>query len=140
MRVISQDYPTVIFITMIRRVQTFYEGSRMADLCRLRVKFNEILNESASRQKYNILSIKSCATIKHFDCMDNLSAKGMCNFWEELDDLLDQFDANKVKLLLETKNNQFRRQHTWRQDQIQHQQQQNYHSDGNHRPYRDNYF
>ena len=70
----------------------------------------------AARQKFNVLSIKSCTSIEHFDRMGNLSTKGIHNFWKELDDLLDRFDAYKVKLLPRSKKTQMRATPSWRTD------------------------
>ena len=66
------------------------------DLC---FKFNCILHEALELQQDEVLSIKSCTSLRHFDGMGNLSSSGMIAFWHEVDDLLERFDRGKVKLL-----------------------------------------
>ena len=71
----------------------------MSKLCSLRNKFNDILNEEANRHDSKVMFIKSCDKPEHFDHYGNLTGKGKITFWFELDDLLNRFNANKVKLL-----------------------------------------
>ena len=124
---VNQHDPTVILVTMLRRALSFQERSRMADVCKLRIKFNELLNEKAARQNFRVSSIKSCTSIEHFDRMGNLSTKGIRNFWEEFNDLLDRFDANKVKLLPRSKKTQMGTPTAWRKDDSHQSWQYNQH-------------
>ena len=91
--------PTIIFVTMIKRLERYPEGSKMAWVCTLRNKFNELLNESAARTNAKILSIHNCTSPDDFDHFGKLSRKGRLTFWLKLDDLLQRFEENKVKLI-----------------------------------------
>ena len=45
--VVVDECPTVIYILMLKRMQFYPEGSRLAKLCTLRSKFNECVNNSS---------------------------------------------------------------------------------------------
>ena len=99
--------PTIIFVCMIRRIGTFHEGSRMASICKLRAKFNDTLNDTTAKLNLHILTINSCNAYKHFQKAGGLSLSGKHEFWLELDELIDHFQHNKVKLLPNPKNPPF---------------------------------
>ena len=92
--------PKVILIRMIRRPE-FKKGlkpTRLEEVCILRPKFNDALNEAAMKYNFNILTINSCTTSDHFDQLGSLSNKGKIAFWHELDDLLERFDKRIIHL------------------------------------------
>ena len=80
----------------------------MNNLC---AKFNDALNDAVAKVDQYILTINSCSQYKHFDKKGNLSLKGKHDFWWELDDLIDRFEANRVKLLPNPKNNHTQKTH-----------------------------
>ena len=91
--------PKIIFVKMIHRVGHFHPDSKMFNISKFRPKFNDSLNDAIAKIDQYILTIASCSTYEHFDIDSNLSAKGKRSFWLELDDLIDRFERNKVKLL-----------------------------------------
>ena len=46
-----------------------------------------------------MLTVNSCNTYDHYDRLGNLSPRGKEDFWYEIDNLLERFIRNKVKLL-----------------------------------------
>ena len=70
----------------------------------LRAKFNDALNDQAAKVEHYIMMINSCNSFEHFDMKGHLSRKGKACFWWELDDLIEHFESNKVKLLPNPKN------------------------------------
>ena len=97
--------PTVIYVCMVRRIDvSFKKNSTLEKVFALRAKFNDALNEAVGRTNQRILTINSCNTNTHFDLRGGLSTKGKEAYWAEIDDLLDRFDRNKVKLLPNIKN------------------------------------
>ena len=101
---VTAEEPTIIYITMIKRPQRYPEGSKMANICSLRNKFNDLLNETASHTEGKILFIKTCDNPDCFDHFGNLSSKGKRAFRIEVDDLIKKFDTNKVKLMPKTRD------------------------------------
>ena len=89
----------VVYTCMIRCVDTFRRGSKLDEVYSLRAKFNDALNNAAARSNQYILTINSCCTSAHFDQWGNLSQKGKEAFWAEMDDLLERFDRDQIKLL-----------------------------------------
>ena len=69
------------------------------NICQFRGKFNEALNSSISKISQYMLTIASCNSYDDFDKHGCLSKKCKMAFWDELDDLIDRFDRDKVKLL-----------------------------------------
>ena len=96
-----ENHPTIIFVRMICRVTKFGDPQISKNQCSfdLQAKFNEALNDAVARYNHRILTINSCNTSSHLDLWDNLSNKGFRSLWYELDDLLECFDKNAVKLL-----------------------------------------
>ena len=90
--------PKIIFIQMIRRLEYYGDNKKQA-IFDCRAKYNDALNNAVSRINHRIMTINSCNTTGHFDVKGNLSTKGKTAFWHEIDDLLDRFDRDKVKLL-----------------------------------------
>ena len=46
-----------------------------------------------------MMTISSCNTIDHFNKWGNLLMKGKYAFWYEMDELLERFDKDDIKLL-----------------------------------------
>ena len=95
---------TVIFVRILRRVGSFNEHSKIHSVLQLHAKFNDSLNDAVAKTQHRILTITVCNTNDHFDRSGSLSSKGKAYFWMELDELLEHFQANKVKLLPNPKN------------------------------------
>ena len=98
--------PKVVFIRMIRRIDHFIPKSRLESVYHLRAKFNDFLNEEASRIDQRMLTINSCATTAHFDKYGKLSLKGKNALWYEIDELMEWFDEGRIKLLPTPRNPQ----------------------------------
>ena len=84
---------------MLRRVGKHSETTNMGSICSLRLKFNDALKDAVAKVGQHILTINSCNSYDHFDKMGRLSTKGQADFWYELDELLEHFDMDKIKLL-----------------------------------------
>ena len=93
-----------IYVKMLRQIGSFNEDSRMYASLQLRSKFNDALNDAVAKVDQHILGINSCNAYEHFNRHGNLSIKGKNNFWWELNDLIERFELNKVKLLPNPKN------------------------------------
>ena len=89
----------IIFVRMLRCIGSFHPNSKMSKICDLRSRFNDALNSAVAKINQFMLTINNCNTYDHFDRLGNLSPKGKKEFWYELDDLIDRFDCDKVKLL-----------------------------------------
>ena len=99
---VIDNHPTVIYINMIRRVEHFHMHSSIAKVCKMRSKFNEIINEIAARQGNKIINLKSCYSLQDFDRLGNLSARGKTMLWQEIDDIIERFeDPKDDKITLE---------------------------------------
>ena len=96
---VNGNDPMIIFIPMISRVEHYQKGSKMANICSMKTKYNELLNEVVAHFEYNILCIRSCRSPDDFDIRGSLSSKGKSNFWWELNELIEKFEMGKVKLL-----------------------------------------
>ena len=48
--------------------------------------------------------MNTCNCYEDFDRSGNLLLKGKCKFWLELDDLIQKFDSDRIKLLPNPKN------------------------------------
>ena len=94
----------IIFVRMVRRIGFFNENSKMASICRARPKFNDALNDSCAKINQFMLTIASCNAYEHFDKGGVLSRLGKKEFWLELDEVMDRFDKDRIKLLLNPKN------------------------------------
>ena len=95
-----------IYIRMLRRAGTFNDQSRIYGTLQLRSKFNNTLNDTIAKLDQCILTVNSCNTYEDFNHHGNLSPKGKSKFWWEIDDLLERFEKNKIKLLPTPKNPQ----------------------------------
>ena len=91
--------PTVIYVRMICRHDNCGKTT-LQEILNLRSKFNEALNDAAAQEDQRILMINSCNGTEFFDQKGNLSTKGKHAVWAELNDLLERYDNNQVKLLL----------------------------------------
>ena len=116
------DDPKIIFVTMIQRVDRYPEGSEMANICILRAKFNDLLNDAAARNDHFILSVRGLNGPQYFDKYGNLSSKGQKAFWLEIDELIDKFSKNKVKLKPKAIKNALNRKKTTSKQRYYHKQ------------------
>ena len=96
---ILDSEPTTIYVNMVKHIEHYPEQSKMAKMCTLCGKFNDLLNNSAAKKNNRILSIRSLNSHQNFDARGSLSRAGKDAFWWELDDLIQKFESNKVKLL-----------------------------------------
>ena len=71
---------------------------KKAEIAHLRAKFNDALNTAAEKMGHYIMTINSCSSYNHFDRAGHLSSRGKEEFWLELDNLLERFEKDKVKL------------------------------------------
>ena len=94
----------IIFVKMIRRVGKFNDLSKFGRISGWRAKFNDALNDAAAKIDQYVLTINDYCTYEHFDRFGNLSIKGKSDFWMEIDDPIQCFDAGRVKLLPNPKN------------------------------------
>ena len=97
--VLDENEPTIIYVTMIHRIEHYHKGSALAKICSLGRKFNELLNEFAARHGHRILSIRSCTRPEHFTDKATLSKVGKEAVCWEIDDLIERFENDQVKLL-----------------------------------------
>ena len=81
--------PKVIFAKMIRRVDYYPPNSCLEKICMMRGKFNEVLNDAASKRNHHIMNIIHITT----------SPRGKVDFWFKVDKLIKKFDRNQIKLL-----------------------------------------
>ena len=92
--------PKTIYVCMLCRCGYSEDSSStVAQILRLRPKFNDALNDAVAKVDQYIMTINSCGSFEHFDKRGNLSKKGKYCFWWELDDLIKRFEKGKVKLL-----------------------------------------
>ena len=94
----------MVFMRMLRRVGKYQEGSHIDKIDSLRAGFNDALNDVVAKIGHYMLTINSCNSYEHYDRAGKLSISGKTNFWCELDELIDRFDANRIKLLPAPKN------------------------------------
>ena len=94
-----EDYPQIIYVLMVKRVQFYPEDSKLAKLCTLHSKFNECINKATAKREAKVLSIRSLTTDDCFDKRAALSIKGKHLFWDELDKLLERFERGELKLI-----------------------------------------
>ena len=64
----------------------------------LRIMFNSIMNDAAEHFSFNCLYVEGCNTETLYDWMGNLNDYGKVTFWREVNDLIEKFDSDKVKL------------------------------------------
>ena len=99
---VIDNHPTFIYVNMIRRLERYPRNSKMADICKMRSKFNQILNEGARKQEHKIINLRSCYTIDDFDRWGNLTPKAITAIWHEIDNLMDRYeDPEDTKVTLE---------------------------------------
>ena len=94
----------IIFLHMLRRIGSFKENSKMDLFTSLKPKVNDSLNDAVVKIGQYILTVNACNEYEHFTHKGRLSNMGKNVFWHEVDDLLQRFDLNKVKLLPNLKN------------------------------------
>ena len=90
--------PKIIYVHMLRQAGAYSEESKIFGVCSLRAKFNDALNNAVSKSDQYILTINSCNTYDHYDHHGGLSQKGKLAFWHKMDDLIERFEKDKVKL------------------------------------------
>ena len=96
---IYSGYPVLIFVRMIRRPVQCSGRAKSVKIYSLRAKFNDALNDAVAKIDQRIMTINSCFTEEHFDHWGNLSLRGKRAMWLEIDDLLERFNRDEVKLL-----------------------------------------
>ena len=94
---ISGCITKVIYVHMIHRIGSF--DSHTESVNNLRSKFNDALNFSAAKVKEHMLTINFCNRSEHFDKKGRLSENGQLAFFQEIDDLIQRLDLDKIKLL-----------------------------------------
>ena len=98
---IIDNHPTLIYVKMIRQPERYPQGSKLANICKLRTKFNDILNEGARKEGHKIISLKSCYTMDDFDHSGNLTSRAKSAIWHEIDDIIDRYkDPTQVNFTL----------------------------------------
>ena len=60
--VVEADQTTIIYIMMLHRIEQYQKGSYLECLCRIRPKFNDMLNEAVA-----IKDIELCSRIEDFN-------------------------------------------------------------------------
>ena len=93
-----------IYVRMPRRIGKYNEESKISAWCSLHPKLNDALNDSIAKVNQYILTITSCNSYEHYDRTGKLSKKGKNLFWMEIDNLLEKFHNDKIKLLPNPKN------------------------------------
>ena len=94
----------IIFIKMLPRIGPFNESSRLNGILNLCNKANDAMNDAVAKAEFRLLTISSCNAYEDFNKKGGLSTKGKRAFWNELDELIQRFDINKIKLLPNPKN------------------------------------
>ena len=94
----------IVFVKMMRRIWNYNENSTTNTLLLLKAKFNDSLNDAVTKVDQYILTINSCLNYEDFDHKGMLSQKGKMAFSYEIDELIEKFCKNKVKLLPNPKN------------------------------------
>ena len=104
--VVFGNHPVMIYVKVLHIVIYYPPSSRMGRLCANRLKFNEVLNDIAAEMGYLIMNITDCTLDHHFDNWGYLTKTGKRVFWQQLNNLLEQFDNKKIMLLPAPKKNQ----------------------------------
>ena len=91
--------PKIIYVRMLRRNMQLDNQSIMGSIRPLTNKFAAILNDAISELDQNIMTIISCSSPENDHKWGNPSVKGAKAFWKEVDDLLQKFNLNKIKLV-----------------------------------------
>ena len=98
------EHPTVIFIKVVRRVVFYPPTSKIGQICAMRAKFNEAMNDVTAQYGFNIMNIMGCNNEHDFDMFGKLSESGKRAFWTQVDQLVEQFDVKKIQLLPKMQN------------------------------------
>ena len=93
------DDPRVVFVKMIKRAEYYSANCLLGKICGARAKFNESLNAAVHDNEQHIMNVTGCMRRDDFDLCGNLSHSGMKIFWLEVDQLMERFDRNNLKLL-----------------------------------------
>ena len=88
----------IIFVRMLKYEGKYHKESHMAGVVALRSKFNHAVNDVAAKIDQLILTVNSCNSYEHFDKGGKLSIAEKKAFWYEIDDLIDRFNRDKIKL------------------------------------------
>ena len=102
--VVSGFHTKIICVCILHHVGHFHEESKIHNICQLRAKFNDALNDAVAKVDHYIMTITICNQYQHYDKLGKLSMSGKGAFWAELDDLLQKFEADRIKLLPNLKN------------------------------------
>ena len=89
---------------MLHRIGRYHEHSNMFKTSILWPKFNDALNDAVAKIDQYILTVNSCGAYEHYDSQRRLSIAGKRNFWMEIDELIQKFDLDKIKLRPNPKN------------------------------------
>ena len=90
--------PKIIVVNMLRHPLRFPRESCTSAIMGLCVMFNSIMNDAAEHFGFNCLYVEGCNTETLYDCTGNLNDYGKVTFWCEVNDLIEKFDSDKVKL------------------------------------------
>ena len=71
----------------------------MGRICAIRTKYNQILNDVAAEREHHIMNITDCTFQEHFTVWGQMSVAGQGMFWQQLDNLVEEFDAGRIELL-----------------------------------------
>ena len=86
----------ITYIKALRRAIYYPPSSKM---CVVRTKYNEALNYAVAEIGHNIMNVNECCLPEHYDNWGKLIETGNGIFWQQVDDLIEQFDNNKIMLL-----------------------------------------
>ena len=90
---------------MLRQFERYTPGSKLDLLFGLWSKVNDSLNKAVSMIDQKMLTVTSCNTREHFEFLGHLSVKGRHDYWNEIHELLREFDRGNIKLLLTPTHN-----------------------------------
>ena len=91
--------PKIIYIRMLHRPMKVEQDQVMNRILSLTSKFNAILNDAVAELDQTIMTVISSSQAEHFDEHGNPTQSEQAQFWWEVNDLLQIFDNNKVKLV-----------------------------------------
>ena len=93
------DHPTIIHLKVLRRTAFYPPHTTIGRVCAIRARFNDALNKAAAEAGHLIMNMTQCNQIQDFDHRGRITQVGKEAFWLQVDELLEQFDLKKVKLL-----------------------------------------
>ena len=90
--------PKIVYIKMLQRADFYPRCTRLEKFNTARPRFNDCLNETATKFEPYIMNITVCNLPDHYNQKGRLSVKGKNTFWQEVDHLMERFDCNKIQL------------------------------------------